>query len=507
MKQNQNNLMRVALEATAEGREEVPLESGEATGNQDEVPAAGTDDAPVVEPETTVEAIQEVVADEVDEGSRETPADEVLDEDGPLDPDAPELEAGEVDIIDILEDVGEMRDGERALDANASDLKKACVAVHELEDLASSAEETKAVEADTDAGRAVLDLAIESIYNKLGLENPAVALEDGAGFGASMREKVSSIRDQVVRLLRTIIEAVRRAYVHAQEFFASIFNTAAKVERAAMSMRSRVRGLRGSTVGEGAVISNQRLKMALGYTDSGWNDAAFQNMHDLVKDAYESADSGYIDYLNTLIEAFVQDKDIGRMMENFPRVLKRALDGHFPHDSSNAEFDIDGAGDRVDVLTTDLLPGNHVGVLCLPKTTEDLREFEYMIKRTDNAELKDLDVLPPEGLLNVLETVIKTTSIIRKFQRDFKAGKILVSKLEAAVANIESKEDVDLADEDRDFLRSISAIAPALAAGIHERSFAFAISTSANVIRYVDLCIAKLEGKAEKNDGETALLK
>ena len=456
-----------------------------ADSNQDQLPAAGTEPPPETEPAPVVDALAESAATEVEEEAEAA-----------IDPDAPELEIGEVDMIELFQDVGDLRIDGLELNDNATDLKKACVAVVELQDLADATEETKADVADTDAGRALLEVAVESIYSKLGIENPVVALEDAAGLGATVKDKVKGIREQVVRLLRTILEAVKRAYARAVEYLKRVFEVAARVEKSAVAVRSRVRGITDNGQIDGK-LSNERLKAALGVPKDVFLVRAFKNMFDLVDEAYKSANSGYIDYLNELIDGFVQDKDVSRLINDFPRVLKRSLDNRFTHNADNAEFNVEGAGDKVEVLTSDLMPGSHVGVLCLPKTIADLREFEYNIVRTDGAEPEDLLILDKTELLWLTEAIIQTTSVIRKYERDARANGTLVNKLSAAISNLESKADVDITAEDREFLRSVSAVAPALARGIHERTFAFAVSTCASAVRYADACVSKYEGKAQ----------
>lgn len=513
MKHNRIGLLKAALEAVSEtpanedGALEVPPTAEQeavvatdvapvaqiadaapevpAGGNQDETPAAGTDDAPVNPPPEATKALAENAAEAELEQEQEAP----------LDPDAPELEVGEVDMIELFADVSDLRADSSDLNANAEELRKASLAVAELEDLADAAETTGAVDADTEAGRVLLEVAVEGIYSRLGIDNPVIALEDGAGMGASVGAKVSSIREQVVRLLRTIVEAIKRAYAKAVEYLKRIFEVASQVEKGAIAVRSRVRKISDNGTFD-EKLKNERLKNALGVPKDVMLVRAFKNMFELVDEAYKSANSGYIDYLNTLIDQFVQDKDVSRLIADFPRVLARSLDNRFTHNSSNAEFDVRNAGDKVEILTSDLMPGCHVGVLLLPKTVADLREFEYNVVRTDDGEAEDLYILDRTELLWLTEAIITTTSVIRKYERDVKANGTLVNKLTAAIANLEEKGDVDITAEDREFLKSVAAMAPALARGIHERTFAFAVSTCAAAVRYADACVSKYESKA-----------
>lgn len=522
MKQSRIGLIKAAIESTAEVQVK-EVTDGETTqtpsdqetsdvvadtappeeaagGNQDEVPPAATDTVPETEPAEVVEELAEAAAETTppvqSDSAPEVEAD--VEEEGPLDPDAPELEAGEVDMIELFQDVHDLNNGERDLGSNSTDLKKACVAVDELEDLVECAESTKAVDADTDAGRAVLELAVEHIYDKLGIDNPAIALEDGAGLGASVKEKVNSIREQIVRLLRTIMEAVKRAYDQVQQYLKRVFEVSARIEKSAVAVRARARKLDSKSEVQGN-IENERLKRAIAASKGATFVECFENMFELVEHAYQSAESGHIDYLNTIIDDFIKGKDIERLRDDFPRVLRRSLAMHFTHNPDDQEFVISGSSEDVNVLTSDLLPGSHVGVLCLPKTVADISDFEYTIQLAVDGEqdpnLTDLPVLNKEELLWMTEIIIKTTSIIRKFERDVRANGSLVSKLSSAIQNLESKVDIELTPADRQFLRAISAIAPALARGIHERTFAFAVSTTANALRYAELCIKQLQSK------------
>ena len=346
-----------------------------ADANQDEVPRDGDNDAPVEELPPVAEAIAEAAAPEA----------VVEEEEVVVDPDAPEMIDEEVDLIDVIQDIGDLRSADFLLQDDAEDLLRASRAVVELQDLADDAD-SMPEEADNDSTRAVVELAVEGIYQRLGMENPAIALEDAAGLGATLKEKVSSIREQVIRLFRAIIESIKRAYERARDYLKRVFEVAARVEKAAATLRSQVRSMQEGQVGPGDVIANMRLTHALGTPKDMFLLEAFENMGELVKEAHTSANSGYIDYLNTLIDDFVEGRGgAERLINNFPRVLARALDECFTHDASNAEFDVQGNPEQVQILTSDLMPGGFVGVLCLPKTVADLRFFEYNVVRTDKA--------------------------------------------------------------------------------------------------------------------------
>lgn len=508
MKSNRIGLVTIALEAITETVPasetsevaaasvaetapvaEAPVVAATATpevpagGNQDEVPADATATPPATESTEVVQAVEEAAA-----AAAEEPA-----------PPVDEME--EVDLIEIFQDVGQLKVDGIELDSNASDLAEACAAVDELDDLANSAEETGAVDQDTDSARVMLEVAVEGIYNRLGIENPCIALEDAGGMGASVKEKVNSIREQVLRLLRTILDAIKKAFERAQGYFRQVFGVAGQIEKAAIAMRGNVAKLNGMAPNEER-LSNQRLKSLIGVPKNYPLVRAFGNLSDLVQDAYKSANSGYIDYLNQIIDGFVKDQNVERLMNDFPRVLQRSLDERFSHDSSNAAFDVKGASANVEVLTSELLPGSRVGVLRLPKTLQALREFEYSIEPTDDRELDDLYSLNEDELKWLLDTVIEITTKIRLFEKHAKAHGSLVNHLSAAISNLEKKADVNITPEDREFLKSLSAMAPVLARGIHERTFAYAVEVCGNAVRYADLCVKSHKtGKADTAQG------
>lgn len=485
MKHNRIGLLRVALEAVSETAPAVettlvvePVVEGApaetvapevpAGGNQDQAPGAGTDAAPASEPTEVVAAVAEAAVEEVAE-------------------EAAQDELDEVDLVEIFQDVGDLRVDGIELNDNAAELKQASVAVAELQDLADATEESGAVDKDTDAARVLLEVAVENIYNRLGIENPAIALEDAGGMGATVREKVRSIRDQVVRLLRTILEAVKKAYQRAMEYFRKVFETAARIEKAAISLRRSAEKAPMDVADKS--LSNQRLKTLIGVSKGISLVNAFENLASLVDHAYQSANSGYIDYLGQIVDGFINDQNVERLMTDFPRVLKRSLDDRF---SETSDFDIKGASADIQVLTSKLLPGEYVGVLRLPNTLASLREFDYDILRVDDPEYEDLLLLNKQELIWLCDVVIEITSTIRKFENRSKANSSLVSHLTGAIDAFERKEDVNLTAEDREFLKSLSAVAPVLAQGIHERTFAFAVSTTANALRYAELCIKQL---------------
>ena len=88
-------------------------------------------------------------------------------------------------------------------------------------------------------------------------------------------------------------------------------------------------------------------------------------------------------------------------------------------------------------------------------------------------------------MLYLLEIIIKTVSLIRKYERDARSNGTLVDKLHSAIGKLESQADVEVSAEDREFMKALSAMAPALARGIHERTFSYAVDTCANAVRYV----------------------
>lgn len=395
-------------------------------------------------------------------------------------------------VADITDDVAELVIRSSELNDNSADLVKATDAIDELEDLVQTAESTGI---DNAAGVAVLELAVEHVFNRIGLEHQHYALEDGSSMQSSVSEKVANIKAIIVRLFKALMEAIGRAAAKVRDYLQRITHVAGRTAIAADQLKRRVRALSGAQV-EGK-LNNQRLANQLGVFKDTSISRAFENLQELCTGASRSVKSGYIDHLNKIVDAFLQDRDSDKLIESLPQVLERAFDDALPHDHLDAAFDVENVPDGGYILVSNLLPGNAVGVLVIPKTVDDLRVFSYSIERArDGNETNELDILNRSEMEWLLESIVSVCKMVQSFHADVQKFGSLESKLSSAVKHLD-KQVTEVTPDFRRFISALTAVAPALAQGIHEKSFAYAMQCASAGLRYVEASLVKQEAMSK----------
>lgn len=480
------NRRRIALMAALESMSATAEVQPEAQPNEEGVSTPADTQAVAAAPEEVAAAVQEEVAalpEETPAATDDPVQQAVVEEDYPT----LEVADDDCDLIDIVLGIGDIQDEGRELDSNAEDIAEAAVAADDLEDLVQGGEKVE----DTPEARMLLEVAVESIYNRLGIENPHIALEAGGSLESSVKDKLSSIKEHAVRLLRALLEAIKRAFESVRAYIRRVTDAAGRIEKNAIELNKIVRQIKSDSKAYETHITNQRLVHALAVTKQSNFHGAFANMAELVQDAYRSSKSGHVEFFNKVVDAFVEGKDVQHLREEIPVVLFHAFDEMLPNENTGPVVDVVGdIPEGTTILSSDLMPGNYVGILILPKDTAHLRELDYTVQRIDKDQEKlDLSVLSPQEMQQLLGEVVRVCATIRKFERDVNAHGTMVSRLTSAIKRFDQKGAEDIDSDDREFLRSITAMAPALARGIHERTFAYAVSTCANVLHYVEACV------------------
>jgi len=395
---------------------------------------------------------------------------------------------------DIVEDVAELAVNQAELASNGESLVKAADAVDELEDLVQTTEQTGV---DGESAAIVLEMAVESIFASIGLEHHTFVMEDASsGASASVSDKVAAIKSAIGRLIRALIEAIRRAIASVRDYLARVTQVANRVAKSALLLKREVRALKRDYTTE--KLSNARLQRQLGVSNDVSISRAFQNLQELCVGATKSVKSGHIQYLNKIVDEFMADRDDDKLIEGLPKVLERAFDDALPNDSLDSNFDVDNVPEGGYILASNLLPGNAVGVLVVPKTTADLRVFSYSIEHAKgNVPDAQLDILSRQEMEWLLDSIRQTAGMVAAFHRDTQEMGKLESQLSSAVKRLD--KDVKLATpEFRRFLQALTSIAPALAQGIHEKSFAYAMQCSSAGLRYVEASLNAHKAEAKK---------
>lgn len=509
MKTKRIGLFKSALEALQEPAEEetqaTPGEQVEEVVTADPSAAIKTDE---IQPEEQPTPTPEPVAEQAPE---QAPAKEVSDEQTAIqtgvttDEDPAPLseeelaelgneEVEECTTADITEDVSDLVAWGFNMRTDGEGLAKAANAVDELEDLVQTAE-TSGVE--NEGGLAVLELAVEGIFLSIGLEHEDfVALESEEG-QPTVKSKLEEIKKSIVRLIRSLIEAIRRAIGNVRDYLVRVTQVANRISKASLMLKREVRALkRDYTVG---TLDNERLLKQIGVSSDTSISRAYQNLHELCVSATRSAKSGHIEYLNRIVDDFMNDRDDTKLIEELPKALARAFDNALPNDQLSSEFEYENIPEGAYILASNLLPGNAAGVLMVPKTTDDLRVFSYSIERAAVTKAGDLDILSKKEMEWLLDSIRATSGIVASFHRYTQDTGKLESRLSDALKRLD-KDVMVATPQFRQFLQSLSAVAPALAQGIHEKTFAYAMQCSSAGLRYVEASLAKHKAEAKREE-------
>lgn len=495
-------LFKSALESLAEE----PKNEGEAAVAGDPVKTEEVQPTPVAEepvkteaqpaPEQAPAEVQAAIAESA-EGAPETAATAGVttdEEPAPLTEEEQELaEVENCEMADLVEDVAALNVRQAELASDGESLCKAADAVDELEDLVQTTEQTGA---EGESAAIVLEMAVESILNSIGLEDYHYAMEDASGIGASVGAKLNSVKELIVRLIKALIEAIKRAVGNVKDYLDRITQVAMRTRKAALTLKRQVRALKRDYTAE--KLDNVRLQRQIGVSGDTSISRAFQNLHELCVGATKSVKSGHVQYLNKIVDEFMNDRDGNKLIEGLPKVLQRAFDDALPNDSVDDMFDIENVPEGGYILASNLLPGNAVGVLVVPKTVADLRVFSYSIEHASSSrEVPQLDILSRQEMEWLLDSVNSIAGMVATFHRDTQEMGKLENSLSSAVKRLD--KDLMLATpEFRQFVQALTSVAPALAKGIHEKSFAYAMQCSSAALRYVEASLKKHQAEQAK---------
>lgn len=403
----------------------------------------------------------------------------------------------EGDVQEAVVQVNEA--GEKVEDAEHQ-IRTANDAVNSLYVLASTIEESVrrgSTEAGAEvvpmdpAAQAAVEVALEQIYNSIGLSKP-VSLSLEAGFLDNAKEGAAKIKDHAIRILTAIVEAFRKAMDWITDYLAEATGAANRLGKYAEQLRREVLKIRGNGQAQQAEFSNKPLAKAL----SKGQDLAkrLDNLLELVDDARRVAVGQHVTLMNEIIEDFAaaEKKDVDAMLKlvvRFPEVLNKTYDGVFAHGNELADVDPVFAPEGTEVYTTDYLPGGYLGVLVLPEALDTLRHLKFAIRRDDAAADEEagdgvMKTLTRDQMDELLNIVITICEKIKGFQSAERKLREFSGKLTKSVEQLK-KAPREMSQSDRELLGTVAIMAPYIAKGIHSRVFGFAVGSAGAVTKYV----------------------
>lgn len=402
-------------------------------------------------------------------------------------------DGGEVSPIEIAEDAAELEQAGNVVDAGDQQMKDAQAAVSALECLCQAFNSGGSTSISPEAAAAT-EVALEGIYERLGVQRPKVfAFEDGE----SGPSRVQKIKEQILRFLRAIAEAFRKALDVVHDFILKATAAAARLEKYAYKQLQEVRKMRGMEMKE-TEFKNSSLAAKLYCPDADLSKALLR-VQELTNDASKVALGEHVQALNKTIDAFVEGKDISKLIADIPDVLNSAYNGIFAHNGESSPVDPEDQfkHEGTQFYTSDYLVGGYVALLIMPETIDALKYLSFRIRQPEFDDIGDtLKYSTPEQMEGLLKQVISICGVVRLFEREERKLQDFGGKLTAASKKLTSVEG-EFSEQDRLFLKNLAVMAPTIASGIHQRVFGYAVNASRSVVHYVDLCMKNMQPKAE----------
>jgi hypothetical protein len=389
---------------------------------------------------------------------------------------------------EISEDAVELQGQEQQLDSADQEAAQALEAVRSLECLCETLSQTSYITPEVSA---VTEVALESIYQSIGVTRPRSVTFEAEE--TSSESRIARIKEQIKRILMAIAEAFRRAMDWVNDYFLQLTGAAARLEKYAIAKLRELRSLRNNRIND-AELNNRSLVKRL-YTEKNDLPATMLMVQELVTDASAAALGDHVKVLNRAIEDFVEGKDISKLVESIPEIFKKAYSGIFPLSGSQVPIQIEESYNPkgTTLYSTKWLVGDYLAMIVIPDDIDTISKLAFYIRSNP-----DLDPGPkmkyaqPDEIEQLLKQVIAICSVVRAFEKNRKGLEAFQGTLTKAVKKLSSTEG-DFSDQDRQFLKSLSAVAPMIAKGIHQRVFGYAINTSRSVVQYTDLCMKNLE--------------
>lgn len=385
----------------------------------------------------------------------------------------------QITLVDVANDISDVVESEAVCADYGTQLDKAVNVVVKLNNIAEVVDSHDEAESDVDSH--ILELALEGLYQDLGMKLPKrLSMEDANG--STWKERGARIKEQILELLRAISEVLRRAYMHLRVHLEQQFKLAARMERYAAQELRHIRSIKGDpTV---ASYNNESLAKRIVTPDTPMLEG-YERLFTFVEDAERSGSSGFARKVADMVNAYVEGKDVTSLIEQFPRLFEETYSGIFEHDATNSLIQAVGAPEGVEVHTTKPMPGGYYGVIGVPKTTDDLGQFIFAIRRPEDHEHPPaaLKVLSMEDIRWSLDTIVKVCSRIRRFEITEKRNGNMVDLLDKAAVRLRRSE-IEHSEEDKKFLRALARVAPTLARGIHQQTFSYALSAFRGLIEH-----------------------
>lgn len=391
------------------------------------------------------------------------------------------------DKLDVLDDAG-------------TDLGQAAEAANQLEQLADAVAIANPGQELTAGEAIILDVALEHIYQRLGMEQPdEVAME--SEFGNKVGEKLSQIREQVTRIVQALVDGFLKALDYfiaaVKRFFSTSNNMRKKAEGLRMALR-KVKGSPKEKTYRNAAHANE-LFVINGSTESLEFHEAVAEAFSLVEAADASLHSGYIQKLEQAMHEFTEGRDVDRLLDDFLAAFGKSFNGFFSRGGRDVEeiMDIEGKDrEEFDFWSSEHLPGGKVAVAVVPKTTARMGDYSFSIAKIGDAAAisTDVPVSSIEQMERMLDDVIKSCDTIIKFQSGSEREINRLRKKLAAMGTQVVKVATKISDNARKDARGIAASAPLIVQGVHAKTFAYALRLSVTVLDHCASSIKQYEG-------------
>jgi len=301
----------------------------------------------------------------------------------------------------------------------------------------------------------IAEVAVESIYARLGVERKAIPSLESFGSAGSRKSATRIAIEDWKDTVKKVWEAVKKFFVNLYEkikaFFLNVVNTFRSLEKAAKSMKARVDGLKGEA--KEKTIKDKSLAKGLGRGETGTVTAAKASetvkiMNQAVKELPSSLDNAKqgLEFIRD-ISGTAQKLLGAKESEKFDTAAKAYADAMKKNPiESKALFN----GDVLAITTKD---------------GEDSYAFSLTVKQSDKGG-EELNVLSKQEMLNICDEVIslaksieETSKSMKKFEEINKSVSSIVSNVvKLASDSTENSENKKILVASRTFVVSIGSI-------------------------------------------------
>lgn len=171
----------------------------------------------------------------------------------------------ETELVELVEDIAE-QEGEEVQTAEGEEVAA------ELETMADAVEETVENGGLDQNAAQILEIAVESMYNRVGISTKKRSLPSLESFGATSSRiratqiSVEDMREKAATIYKAIIAQFQKAIEWAVNFFKQVFDLAGKLQARAKDMKTKAAAFKGAP--SAATVENGRIFKALAVGDS-----------------------------------------------------------------------------------------------------------------------------------------------------------------------------------------------------------------------------------------------